>query len=99
MQKALYLISYDIACAKRRRNVFNLLSSQAFAVQLSLFVLHDYLAKCQQLMAQLSETIVPEDDKLLCITLQSNGYCYQQKTADPDIQLVHPHPLLNMLIN
>ena len=83
VRKTLYLVSYDIVCTKRRNKVFKRL---------------DYLDNAKRLMDELSELVEPSEDKLFCVTLNTQGYCFQQQPQDEAIELIHEHPLLNQLL-
>lgn len=98
MRKTLYLVSYDIVCNKRRNKVFKRLISQAYALHYSVFLLLDYLDNTKCLMEELNEFIEPTEDKLFCVTVNSQGFCFQRQPQDNAVELIHEHALLNQLL-
>ncbi|MEI8650390.1 CRISPR-associated endonuclease Cas2 [Paraglaciecola sp. Hal342] len=99
MQKALYLISYDVVCQKRRTRLYKRLSQHGFTLQQSVFVTYDYLKEIKALCQVLRDEIDEGEDRLLCLTIQSNGFRALYKPTVSEVEIMHSHPLLSQLLN
>lgn len=94
-----YLIAYDIACNKRLKKVFKFLSEEGFALQYSLFIVHDYSYECKAIMQTCQELIDENEDALICVTLHTQSPVIKlgKKTCD-GIFIAHEDPYLNDLL-
>ena len=93
-----YLIAYDVACSKRLRKVHKYLSDRGFALQYSVFVVHDYSSNCQTILSELSDFIDHDDDALVCMTLHTQSPVVKFGKSTPDgIFVAHEDPYMNAL--
>ncbi|MCW8109594.1 CRISPR-associated endonuclease Cas2 [Alteromonas ponticola] len=99
MHKATYLIAYDIASTPIRNKVFKLLSTSGFALQASVFVMWDYRQNMVATINKISEVINENEDKCLCVTLNSAGYTHSQVPEFAGITLTHSQALVDVLLN
>ena len=91
-----YLITYDVACPKRLRKVHQYLSDCGFALQYSVFVVHDYSYNCQTYLEDLSALIDHDDDALICMTLNTQSPVVKFGKSTPDgLFLAHEDPYMN----
>lgn len=69
MDEHLYIISYDIACQKRWRNVFKLMKAYGEWLQLSVFQCRLTRKRHAELLATLDEIIHHDHDHVLMLDL------------------------------
>tara|TARA_R110001606_G_scaffold336850_1_gene484768 strand:+ start:2727 stop:2966 length:240 start_codon:yes stop_codon:yes gene_type:complete len=75
------------------------LSQHGFTLQQSVFVTYDYLKEVKALCQALRDEIDTDEDRLLCLTIQSNGFKALHKPTVAEVEIMHQHPLLTQLLN
>ncbi|WP_166368721.1 CRISPR-associated endonuclease Cas2 [Psychromonas sp. SA13A] len=91
--KPIWLISYDISCAKRLKKVHRICSSEGWALQKSLFLFCINKAERLLICAKLNEIIDLSEDRLLCIPFSPTDGSFHQGKQEKWL-LIHSDPRL-----
>jgi CRISPR-associated endonuclease Cas2 len=96
----LYLISYDIACHKRRIKVHKLLTGKAFTLQLSVFLFDGDKPQLMALLSELAAVANKVEDNIICLTVDINAF-YRKfcGMGQQGFYIEHGCQLLNELLN
>jgi CRISPR-associated endonuclease Cas2 len=97
---ALYLISYDIPCNKRRQKIHKILSTAALSLQFSVFLVNTDKTSLIGLLVGIAEVANKVADNIICITVDTKGFYRKLSGQGQQGFLInHRCQVLNDLIN
>jgi CRISPR-associated endonuclease Cas2 len=97
---ALYLVSYDIPCNKRRQKIHKILSNAALSLQLSVFLISTDKTKLVELLSAVAEIAHKVADNIVCLTVDTKGFYRKLSGQGQQGFMINHHcQALNDLIN